>query len=132
MIRDVMRFNADVREAEVQARPDLTIAGLTEKMKLGAKFRDDYLYPFCGAIWSTPDHRIGAFPALTLLRFMRNHGLLSPGQHHQWWTVKGGSINYVEKLAATLKAKRRRHAAGFTGASGVSRRCTHHSAFCRC
>lgn len=102
MIRDIMRFNADA-EAEVEARPDLTIAGLTEKMKLGAKFRDDYLYPFCGAIWSTPDHRIGAFPALTLLRFMRNHGLLSPGQHHQWWTVKGGSINYVEKLAAALK-----------------------------
>ena len=71
-------------------------------MRLGARFRDHYLYPFCGAIWSTPDQDIGAFPARALVRFMRNHGLLSRGQHHQWWTVDGGSIRYVERLTAEL------------------------------
>lgn len=101
MIRDILRFNAGA-EAAVEAAPGLTIAGLIGQMRLGARFRDHYLYPFCGAIWSTPDHDIGAFPARALVRFMRNHGLLSRGGHHQWWTVQGGSVAYVERLAAAL------------------------------
>lgn len=101
MLRDILRFNAGA-ETEVAAAPGLTIAALIEQMRLGARFRDHYLYPFCGAIWSTPDQDIGKFPASALVRFMRNHGLLSRGQHHQWWTVEGGSIRYVERLTAEL------------------------------
>ena len=102
MIRDILRFNAGA-EAEVAAAPEMTIAALIARMRLGARFRDHYLYPFCGAIWSTPDHDIGKFPARALVRFMRNHGLLTRGEHHQWWTVDGGSIRYVERLTAALR-----------------------------
>lgn len=101
MIRDILRFNAGA-EAAVAATPDVTIAELVARMGLGVQFRDAYLYPFCGAIWSTPDRGIGAFPAQALVRFMRNHGLMSKGQHHQWWTVEGGSISYVRRLADAL------------------------------
>lgn len=101
MLRDILRFNAGA-ESEVAATPDLTIGALIDRMRLGARFRAHYLYPFCGAIWSTPDHDIGKFPARVLVRFMRNHGLLARGQHHQWWTVDGGSIRYVERLTAAL------------------------------
>lgn len=101
MIRDILRFNAKA-EAVVAAAPGLTVAELIETMALGVRFREHYLYPFCGAIWSTPDHDIGAFPADALVRFMRNHGLLSWSQHHQWWTVEGGSQVYVGKLAAAV------------------------------
>lgn len=101
MIRDILRFNAGA-EGEVAAAPEMTIAALIARMRLGARFRDHYLYPFCGAIWSTPDNDIGAFPARAMVRFMRNHGLLSRGQHHSWWTVDGGSISYVERLLAAL------------------------------
>ena len=101
MIRDILRFNARA-EAEVAAAPDLTIGELVARMGLGAAFRETYLYPFCGAIWSTPDQGIAAFPAQALVRFMRNHGLMSKGQHHQWWTVEGGSVAYVSRLTAAL------------------------------
>lgn len=101
MIRDILRFNASA-EAEVAAEPDLTIGDLVARMGLGSLFREAYLYPFCGAIWSTPDRGIAAFPAQALVRFMRNHGLMSKGQHHQWWTVEGGSISYVTRLANAL------------------------------
>lgn len=76
MIRDILRFNAGA-EAAVAATPDVTIAELVAQMGLGVQFRDAYLYPFCGAIWSTPDRGIDAFPAQALVRFMRNHGLMS-------------------------------------------------------
>lgn len=101
MIRDILRFNAEA-EAAVAAAPDLTIGALVARMRLGTRFRDAYLYPFCGAIWSTPDQGIADFPAQALVRFMRNHGLMSKGQHHQWWTVAGGSVSYVARLEAAL------------------------------
>lgn len=102
MIRDILRFNASA-ETVVAAQPELTIAELIAQMRLGTRFRDHYLFPFCGAIWSTPDADIAAFPARALLRFMRNHGLLSRAEHHQWWTVAGGSISYVARLVAALE-----------------------------
>lgn len=102
MIRDILRFNKTA-EGVVEAAPGLTLAEVIERMRLGQGFARHYLYPFCGAIWSTPDHQIGGFPAQTLLRFMRNHGLLSSSGHHQWWTVSGGSVSYVDRLATALK-----------------------------
>ncbi|RWR05593.1 FAD-dependent oxidoreductase [Sinirhodobacter populi] len=104
MIRDILRFNAQAAHA-AEGRADLTIEGLIAKLGLGARFRDHYLYPICGAIWSTPAHDIGAFPAETLLRFLGNHALMSKGGQHQWWTVTGGSVTYVNRLAAALAAR---------------------------
>lgn len=103
MLRDILRFNAGA-EAIVAQAPDRSIGELVASMGLGARFRDDYLYPFCGAIWSSPDAEISGFPARALLRFMRNHGLLSRKGHHPWWTVDGGSVAYVQRLCAALTA----------------------------
>ncbi|MBJ2149827.1 NAD(P)/FAD-dependent oxidoreductase [Paracoccus sp. IB05] len=103
MIRDILRFNAQA-EASARGRPELTIDQLIRDLGLGARFRDQYLYPICGAIWSTPARQIGAFPAEALLRFMSNHALMSRGGQHQWWTVSGGSISYVTLLRDRLAA----------------------------
>lgn len=104
MIRDILRFNARA-EAMAARHPDLTIAGLVEALGLGRRFRDHYLFPICGAIWSTPGSGIGAFPAQALLGFLRNHALMSKGGQHQWWTVRGGSVEYVTRLVAALSAR---------------------------
>lgn len=101
MVRDILRFNAGA-EAAAEARPGLTIAQLLDRLRLRRRFRDHYLYPICGSIWSTPAAGIGAFPARSLLRFMRNHALLSTSGQHQWWTVSGGSVAYVSRLSAAL------------------------------
>ncbi|WP_321364051.1 FAD-dependent oxidoreductase [uncultured Celeribacter sp.] len=101
MIRDVLRFNAEA-ETALATMPEATIAELIAAMRLGTRFRDHYLFPFCAAIWSTPESDIGAFPAQALLRFMRNHGLMSHKGHYQWWTVEGGSISYVSRLTDAL------------------------------
>lgn len=101
MVRDILRFNAGA-EAAAAGAPGLTIGALLARLGLGARFRDHYLFPICGAIWSTPARDIAAFPAEALLRFMRNHALLSPTGQHQWWTVAGGSQSYVSRLVADL------------------------------
>lgn len=45
------------------------------------------------------------FPARSLVQFFRNHALLSATGQHQWWTVKGGSVEYVRRMETHLKAR---------------------------
>lgn len=103
MLRDIFRFNA--KALEVAKDQDLTIGELIETMRLGRYFRDYYLLPFSGAIWSTPTSQILDFPANAMLRFFENHGLLGYDGQHQWYTVEGGSISYVERLARSMEVQ---------------------------
>ena len=100
MLRDIMRFNANAVEAARE--PGLTVGGLIEKLGLGARFRDFYLLPFSGAIWSTPKEGILDFPAHAMVRFFENHALLGYEGQHQWYTVEGGSVEYVRRLGEGL------------------------------
>lgn len=103
MLRDIFRFNA--RALEVARGRELTIGELIETMRLGRYFRDYYLLPFSGAIWSTPTSQILDFPANAMLRFFENHGLLGYDGQHQWYTVEGGSVSYVERLARSMEVQ---------------------------
>ncbi|CUH88968.1 protoporphyrinogen oxidase [Phaeobacter sp. CECT 5382] len=103
MVYDILRFG---KEAEAAATDDnKTIGELVAELGLGRWFRDNYLMPMCGAIWSTPVTDVDAFPAKSLVHFFRNHALLAGAGQHQWWTVKGGSIEYVRRLEAALLAR---------------------------
>jgi len=102
MLRDILRFNARCREAA--DRPDMTIAELLDKIGTGDWFRDYYITPLSGAIWSTPCHGILDFPAQAMVRFFDNHALLAASGQHQWYTVKGGSIEYVRRLERHMRA----------------------------
>lgn len=103
MLRDIFRFNAGALEA--CSEPGLTMAGLIAKMKLGRAFRDYYLTPFSGAIWSMPVEQVLEFPAQALVTFFKQHGLLGYSEQHQWYTVVGGSAAYVSRLEQSLRAK---------------------------
>lgn len=103
MIRDLTRFNA--KAANVAQDSSITLGQLMDQMNMGPWFRDYYLTPVSGAIWSTPKEEIMDFPAQALVRFFRNHHLLSATGQHQWHTVKGGSIEYVTRLEAAMRAR---------------------------
>lgn len=100
MLRDILRFNT---RAEALAEDDgQTLGDLLAELRTGDWFRDHYIAPFSGAIWSTPCSGIMDFPAQALVRFFRNHGLLGVNGQHQWYTVQGGSVEYVRRLQARL------------------------------
>ncbi len=101
MLRDIIRFNVDAEK--IAASKDFTIGELIEEMGLGAWFKDYYLTPFTGAIWSTPVDEILKFPASAMIQFMKNHGILNTNGQHQWHTVKGGSREYVSRLVTELE-----------------------------
>lgn len=102
-LRDLLRFNKHGL-ATAKGR-DISIGTLLEELKLGHFFRDHYLLPFSGAIWSTPKEQIMEFPAATLLNFFDNHALLAASGQHQWYTVAGGSVEYVTKLGADMNRR---------------------------
>lgn len=100
MLRDIVHFN---KHAEATATdPNQTIGDLLRVLGTGDYFRDYYITPLSGAIWSTPVQGIMDFPATALIRFFKNHALLGVYGQHQWYTVQGGSIEYVRRLQASL------------------------------
>ena len=104
MLRDVLRFNA--RAAQIVAGDeDMTIGGLLDRLGTGAWFRDYYILPFSGAIWSTPTRGILDFPAAAMVRFFQNHALMQTSGQHPWYTVRGGSIEYVRRLDAAMRGR---------------------------
>ncbi|MTJ04979.1 MAG: FAD-dependent oxidoreductase [Sediminimonas qiaohouensis] len=103
MLRDILRFNADA--LRVAQDRSLTLAQFLERLGTGDWFRDYYLLPLSGAIWSTPVEKIMDFPAHAMIRFFDNHALLSHTGQHQWYTVQGGSLEYVRRLGDAMRAQ---------------------------
>ena len=102
MLRDITKFNA--RAVQAADDPNMSIGDFLDNLGTGTWFRDHYLLPLTGAIWSTPLQRMMDFPAQAMIRFMQNHALLGYSGQHQWYTVQGGSVEYVRRLEARLKA----------------------------
>ena len=95
LIRDILRF---FRQAPAHSAHEGSIGDLISALRLGTEFRDRFLLPISGAIWSTPTGDMLRFPASAFVRFFDNHGLLSVRGQPQWLTVKGGSQTYVNRI----------------------------------
>ncbi len=100
MIRDVLNFNKN--GLRLSKENGLTVGGLIKKLDAGSYFRDYYLLPLSGAIWSTPTEKIMDFPAEAMMTFFENHALLGITGQHQWFTVDGGSQEYVSRLGQSM------------------------------
>ncbi len=103
MVRDILRFNE--RAGAVATDEGMTIGDLADRLKLGRWFRERYIQPFSGAIWSTPKAQIMDFPARGMVEFFRNHALMGYRGQHQWLTVQGGSVEYVRRLERDLRVR---------------------------
>jgi predicted NAD/FAD-binding protein len=62
-----------------------------------------YLVPMSSAVWSTPMKEMLDFPAVTLIRFFKNHGFLGLDTQHQWYTLNKGSQSYREILIGPFR-----------------------------
>ncbi|HOA92534.1 MAG TPA: FAD-dependent oxidoreductase [Quisquiliibacterium sp.] len=105
MLRDILRFN---REATALAQGgdaetlDRALGEHLERAGYSADFRDAYLLPMAAAIWSCPMRTMLGFPLGSFVRFFHNHGLLQVADRPQWYTVEGGSRQYVDRVRARL------------------------------
>ena len=101
MWRDILRFNkravADLAGGRMAG---LSLGDYLAQDRYSDSFMLDYLLPMGAAIWSAPLAEMLAFPAETFANFFKNHGLLSVNDRPQWYTVQGGSREYVKRLIA--------------------------------
>ncbi|MDE2145824.1 MAG: FAD-dependent oxidoreductase [Burkholderiales bacterium] len=101
MLREILRFNRlatalALREpADEGAEP---IGEFLQRHGFGRAFRDWYFLPMIGCIWSCPTEQMLRFPIATMVRFCHNHGLIQVSDRPQWYTVRGGSREYVARL----------------------------------
>jgi predicted NAD/FAD-binding protein len=96
-----LHWNAHAADAAKD--PQMKLGTFLDTLGLGQAFRDWYLGPISGAIWSTPSADMMDYPAEALVRFFQNHKLLQAKNQHQWYTVVGGSAEYVRRLEAELR-----------------------------
>ncbi|KUJ18213.1 FAD/NAD(P)-binding domain-containing protein [Mollisia scopiformis] len=82
------------------AKKQETIGEYLDREGYSDAFRDDYLIPMAAAVWSTsPDKCSLEFPAITLVRFMWNHHLLSTvATRPSWLTIRDGAKAYVDAI----------------------------------
>lgn len=102
MLTDIPRFNKGAKA--LAAAEGLSLGGLLDRLNMGRWFRDYFMLPLSGAVWSATPEEMLEFPAETFIRFFDNHGLLTLHDQPQWYTVDGGSREYVDRLAAALRA----------------------------
>jgi len=105
MLLDLLRFNrlaTALAERGADAQLAQPLQDFLAENRFGNAFREDYLLPMIGCIWSCPTAQMLRFPVGTLIRFCHNHGLLQVRERPQWFTVRGGSRRYIERLAACV------------------------------
>lgn len=121
LVSDIMRFFREAQQQIALCPDDLSIAQFLERFGYSRAFIDDHILPISAAIWSTPSRGMLEFPARTFIEFFANHSLLQVTGRPLWRTVKGGSRQYVDKVAAHTKMETvlnadikavRRHAQG--------------------
>ena len=104
MLADILRFNRQA-PAYVEHDAGITLQECLDQLNMGEWFRRYYLLAMGAAIWSCPIDTIVKFPARTFLQFFKNHGLLNINKRPQWYTVSGGSREYVARLTRSFRDK---------------------------
>ena len=105
MVRDILRFNREataIALAGDAVAPAISLGDYLKQQNYSDYFRNWYLLPMAGCIWSCPTEQMLAFPLASFVRFCHNHGLLQVNDRPQWHTVKGGARHYVDKMLAAI------------------------------
>ncbi|WP_350656737.1 FAD-dependent oxidoreductase [Psychrobacter sp. S1-30-MNA-CIBAN-0213] len=107
---DILQFNKHIRQLrqdyetaraqgqDVRGFTEQTLGSYLVSKRYGALFADNYLLPMVSAIWSTSLEKVQDTPLVFFAQFFDNHGLLDVVNRPQWFTIKGGSKQYVNKL----------------------------------
>ena len=105
MIADILRFNRRSRELLAGNDDALTLGEYLEQHHYSRSFRDQFIVPMGMSIWSATERAMLSFPARFFVEFFDKHGFLNVNRRPVWQAVKGGSREYMRKLAAPLAGR---------------------------
>jgi len=99
----MVRFNSKARNDLPYLTPETTLGEYLNSKNYSKEFIMNYIIPIGAAIWSTVPYDMMGIPAIFFIRFFDNHGLLQIVDRPNWWVIKGGSKNYIEKMIVNFK-----------------------------
>lgn len=106
LMRDLFRFFAEASAAEAaRVDPAITLGQWLTERGYSKRFIHAHIIPMGAAIWSTPAEHMLAFPFAAFARFFANHGLLQTFKRPPWRTVRGGSREYVKRIASAFRGR---------------------------
>lgn len=109
-VKDILQFNKHMKQLrqdfetarkngeDVSIFTQQTLSDYLANTNYGKLFANNYLLPMVSAIWSTSLEDVEDFPLVFFAQFFDNHGLLDVVDRPKWFTIKGGSKQYVNKL----------------------------------
>lgn len=106
MLAQISRFNTEsVKILDDPKYAHYSIGRYITEFGYSSDMLWKYLVPMSSAVWSTPMKEMLDFPAVTLIRFFKNHGFLGLDTQHQWYTLNKGSQSYREILIEPFRSK---------------------------
>ena len=99
MLSEIGRFYRRGRQLLADPDPSVSLDQFLDNNRFSRDFVELHLRPMGAAVWSADPSAFGEFPAISLLTFFQNHGLLGFGGRPQWRTILGGSRTYVDAIA---------------------------------
>jgi uncharacterized protein len=109
MLLELLRLNrlcTQIAQAGHETQLAQPLKDFLVQHRFGEDVQNWYLLPMLGCIWSCPTEQMLQFPVSTMIRFCHNHGLMQVNNRPKWWTVAGGSRNYVKAITDSIPDKR--------------------------
>ena len=105
LIRSILRFNKRCKALNKVGNIDAnkTVGEFLKEEKFNQYFAENYILPMGAAIWSASLGEIESFPLRFFIQFFDNHGLLNVADRPQWFSITGGSKQYIPKLIQGFK-----------------------------
>ena len=104
MLLEIKRFQKQFdRLLEDPASRTTTLGEYLRRKGYSRYFIDQFIIPFGAAIWSAAPDDFGEFPLYTFVAFFKNHGFLSDASLLQWYTITGGSAQYLEPITKPFR-----------------------------
>ena len=105
MIKEIIFFYREAEEINEKEHRDQILGDFLEYKKMSNYFIDFHIIPMVTAIWSIPPDLAQRMPLSLFLNFFKNHGLFKIKSRPQWYTVKGRSKIYVDKILHTISGE---------------------------
>lgn len=103
LLSDILRFNKMVKSGSYDT--DLSLGEFIQRNNFSKWFSHGYILPMGSAIWSMGISEMLEFPLEFFAKFFINHGLLEVVNRPQWFTIEGGSSQYIEPLTRDFNDK---------------------------
>jgi predicted NAD/FAD-binding protein len=105
MLKEIVQFNKACTQLYLSDTipADITLGHYLQLQGYSDRFKRFYILPMVSAIWSSGLDVAADMPLVFFIRFFHNHGLLTVTQQPQWYTIHGGSQQYLAPLTRSFQ-----------------------------